>query len=192
MRSVLSGPATSVAEILPLRQPYIWVGPEPRIPIRDLLAELVTSDIREINEPGKTLKWERGYYYLSGVLVLRPIKSDDREGNRRRFDVIVVSTRLHLGMMSGSYMVWSGPPTDNASDRPITQGARRNAQSPMNLMAEQFTSRGPEGEISRFIPLEAWPKTVTNLEARPGQVNEWTISLPEELIKVVRVCLKSR
>ena len=82
IRSVLSGPAMSVAQILPLRQPHIWT--EQGSPFRDLSAELRTSDLREIREPGDSLKWERGDYYLSGVLVLRQNNSDDRKSGKRR------------------------------------------------------------------------------------------------------------
>ena len=40
------------------------------------------------------------------------------------------------------------------------------------------------------LPPEFWDNVDTAFEARPGQVNEWTIPLPDALIKAVRAALK--
>ena len=38
----------------------------------------------------------------------------------------------------------------------------------------------------KSIPDAYWRQDVGHFEARPGQINEWTIPLPDELIQAVR------
>ena len=47
-------------------------------------------------------------------------------------------------------------------------------------------------EVGRSVelPVQFWDKVDLGFEARLGQVNEWTIPLPDELIKAVREALK--
>jgi hypothetical protein len=40
------------------------------------------------------------------------------------------------------------------------------------------------------LSAEFWDKVDTGFEARSGQVNEWTIPMPDELIGAVRAALK--
>jgi hypothetical protein len=48
------------------------------------------------------------------------------------------------------------------------------------------------GENGPVVRWDSWSKSVTNFEARSGQVNEWTIPLPNELIKAIRQKLKDQ
>jgi hypothetical protein len=189
-RSVLCGPGTSIARILPMKQPYIWKSPE--LPVRELWAELQTSDLCEIKEPAKTMAWERGTYWLSAVLVLRPIESTDSKAGKRRFDVIVASDPSLDRMVNGIYSVWDRPPTDAAADDPRTKGGPRTKGARRNTWTRGPSQLGQLGETDLVLPWESWSQTATSFEARPGQVNEWTIPLPDELIEAVREKLKDK
>jgi hypothetical protein len=48
-------------------------------------------------------------------------------------------------------------------------------------------------EAARTVELSAdfWDKVDTGFEVRLGQVNEWTIPLPDELIEAVRAAIKA-
>ena len=50
-----------------------------------------------------------------------------------------------------------------------------------------WQERGPDSSNS---PRNSGTRSTLAFEARPGQVNEWTIPLPDELIKAVRAALK--
>ena len=49
-----------------------------------------------------------------------------------------------------------------------------------------------QGQIPGLaIPEESWSKINSRFEARPDHLNEWTVTLPEELITTLRVGLKA-
>jgi hypothetical protein len=50
---------------------------------------------------------------------------------------------------------------------------------------------GQPGHTEIIVPWESWSKTATTFEVRPGQVNEWTIPLPDEVLDRIRKRLKA-
>ncbi len=188
-RSVFRGPET-VAQVLAMKQPYLWEAPG--VPSRGLWAQLRTSDLRDIKESEGTLTWEPGTYHLSGMLALRPIESGDLKAGKRRFEVIVASDPYQGGMSNGTYFVWNLPPPDDVEGGPRAKRSRPNGQmlnhEPLAVLAN---AQGTRGGSDVVIPWESWSKSVTSFEARPGQVNEWTITLPDELVQAARKRLKA-
>jgi hypothetical protein len=47
------------------------------------------------------------------------------------------------------------------------------------------------GQQGLVISQQSWAKMGSGFEARPDQVNEWTITLPDELVSAVRAKLRA-
>jgi hypothetical protein len=175
VRSVICGPGTSIAEVLNDKELYIW-APDAMQPT--LRADLLTRNLREIKEPGQSISWERATYRLFELYVLRP--DDSGAGNHRRweFEIVVASQALgQPGAFAGFSLLYVvGEPTDEEID---------NGSAP-----ERHISRQDAPILA--LPREYWSKTATSFELRSGQVNEWTLPLPEELIQAVRTKLKAK
>jgi hypothetical protein len=113
------------------------------------------------------LKWEPGTYRFAELMVVRPHRGQDIEKGRRRFDVLasICSPGFDMWQIEGE------PPHSGIIGMPYSQGPWfRATQSPTSVTY--------------------WSDVVDKFEVRPGQVNEWTIPLPDELIKAVRTALK--
>jgi hypothetical protein len=164
--------------------------------MRSLWADLPDRDLIPIKEPEGRLEWEPGAYHLSGVLVLRPLPAPESVPGRRRFEVIVASDpSSQAGMINGTYWVYHQPPADSPSEGPRGKGARFNAwvqtPNPLGQLARSDLAGSPD-HTEIVLPWESWSKLATSFEVRPGQVNEWTIPLPTELIEAVRQRLKDK
>ena len=171
-RSVLCGPGTALREILDPDALYLWATSSPP----QLRADVLTCDLRAINGSAESLKWERGTYYFSELIVLRPSESSADKAGRERFEVIVrcYPAPDNLGTYEGTHDFLQEPPTDDQlRDRIRFKGGH-----------EQTSVKG------LGLPIETWSRAVKFFEARPDHVNEWRITLPEELIKAVREKLK--
>jgi hypothetical protein len=199
MRSVLCGPEMSMAQVLPTRWPSIWTLNSPRPP-QKIWMDLMDRSIRRIKEPAETMDWERGAYRLEEAFVLRPSDPANKTTVRSRFELVVASyswpsrSDMSISMAMNrtkSYWTLDAPP----ADRPPTKATKvyTNASGRgRDLLVNPQMNSGLLVETDRLIPWESWSKTATSFEARPGQVNEWTIPLPDDLIKSVREKLKAK
>ena len=95
--------------------------------------------------------------------------------------------------MTNSWWVWTQPPSDEDFDGPRTKagpsprvgGANARGNRPQELF------RLPQlGQNDLILPWESSSLAARSFEARPGQVNEWTIPLTDELLEAVRKRLK--
>ena len=95
--------------------------------------------------------------------------------------------------MTNSWWVWNRPPRDEDFDGPLTKagpsprvgGANARGNRPQQLI------RLPQlGQNDLILPWESSSLAARSFEARPGQVNEWTIPLTDELLEAVRKRLK--
>ena len=179
-RSIVCGPAASMASVLPKKQPFLWAlrdSAEQRV-----MADLLPDDVGKIMPPGETLHWERGNYRLSGIYVLRPIASGDTDRDRRRFELVIASpfrpgTPIY-------YSVLDSPPTNENRTGPRAKGARNRGQR--TGAQSGFLTLGQ----THSVPWEAWDTTFKGFEAQPGKIIDFTIPLPDELISAVRKRLK--
>jgi hypothetical protein len=166
--SVLFGPGTDLTEI---RRPgglYYWAT-SPQTSFADVL----TSDLRATNEPEDLLRWERGTYQLSELVVLHPSDQGSDSAGTRRFKVLVRCYPQFVNNV-GAFQFRQEPPIE---EELRTGGGNFGFNVPV---------------IGRLgLSVESWSKIATRFEARPDRVNEWTITLPEELIKVVRAVVKT-
>ena len=83
-----------------------------------------------------------------------------------------------------------GPPTKEdleSSERGLVGPAAGGSPENSNLGWRQWHQVAPSVEAST----DFWEKVDTAFEVRLGQVNEWTIPLPDELIAAVRALLKA-
>jgi hypothetical protein len=163
--SVILGPGAAVNEILNPAGLYTWAEP-----IQTLRVDVLTSDLRVVNNQTAPLKWEQGRYQLSEFIVLRPRKSTAGAPGRQQFDVVVRCYPSHTAL--GSYHFRQEPPTDE------------ELRTGRTMMIGQTQIPG------LVLPKESWSKINSPFEARPDHLNEWTIALPDELIRTVRAGLK--
>jgi hypothetical protein len=164
-RSILRGTkGTSSFEIVDLAGLHLWKAPKST----EVFADILDRDLREQAAGDEELKWEPGTYRFAELMVVRPHRGQDVEKGRRRFDVLasICSPGFDMWQIEGE------PPHSGIIGMPYSQGPwHRAPPSP--------------------TPVAYWSNVVDKFEARPGQVNEWTIPLPDELIAAARAALKS-
>jgi len=162
-RSVLCGPADSVMEILEPNGLYLWATALPPT----LRADILTSHMRSIDQTSRSLKWERGTYRLSELIVLRLIREPTGTAGRQRFEILA---RCSPWNANNQYGFHREPPSDD------------KLRYPGHLLGARETT-AMQGIV---IPGKSWAEIPDSFEARPDQVIEWTITLPERLINLVR------
>jgi hypothetical protein len=169
--TALFGPGPLTTEVVSPRDAYLWGPAEgPR------WADLPAGHLREIKAPEETLKWERGAYDLSKLLVLRPRESP-AGGALKRFELLAVATQRFMPQSQAIFAVRQGPPV----------GPEENQAG-----GDFDDTQVPSPPLVKF-PGEnenAWSQSSIRFEAKPGQVNEWTIPLWDELLETVRKSLR--
>jgi hypothetical protein len=190
VRSALCGPGTKLTEILNTKALLLWTiftGNLAEVAAKAAKlgpgdwADILVEDLGEVKDPSDGLKWEPGTYGLNELIVLRPKQSPDVEAGRKRFDVLVAiqalnsSQPIHLGR--------TPPERDDFEIFKPESDARLGGQSRYPIGFDRST---PTLNLSQ----EYWTKVGNAFEARRGEVNEWTIPLPDELIRAVREALK--
>jgi hypothetical protein len=214
IRSVLCGPGTSLTEILDRKALFFWTFArfdENDQRVKDLSqgvsADILMENLRAVKLPSETpepheLAWESGVYGLDRLIVLRPSRSPNVEAGRRSFDVLVGSSVVLGGpavqirgdsvRVSDGVLNRDGPPSKKDLET-ITPAFGRPGFGGMggagnNNNAGWLTWQ--EAVQTLELPSEFWDKVDIGFEARLGEVNEWTIPLPDELFKAVRAALK--
>jgi hypothetical protein len=164
-------------------------------------ADILMQDLREVKLPNETpepheLGWETGTYGLDELIVLRPSRSPNVETGRRRFDVLAAS---RVSVFQYPVRLCGAPPEKNDLETVYQNMTGRGFMPPWGWPGMQGANQGGEGSNDQFqfaaptldLPTEYWDQVDFGFEARLGRVNEWTIRLPEELIKAVREALKT-
>jgi hypothetical protein len=160
-------PATAASHL------YLWKT-ERSAP---LWAELLANNLGDGKAADERLSWERGRYRLTELNVLRPRPS--AEGSRlRHFEVVAACSPRYEkpggpGSWGLSYALREKPPT------PEDLGS--------GILRRPGQQYGNEHELE--LGHDYWSTTASGFEARPGQVNSWSIPLPEPLIAAVRASL---
>ncbi len=191
-RSVLCGPGAAVAQSHHASSGIqLWV-PEP-LPLRRLAASLPDDDLRPIKDASSAIQLEAGHYTMTRLLVMRPRPDGEGLAGKRRFEVLVASQAL--GFDSGSpWWIWSGPPDDEADNRPATKDApvtKRGRRRSAFGQSRQMIQFGNLGNSPVALPWESWAERGLPFDANPGKVSEWTMPMPDELVAAVRRQLES-
>jgi hypothetical protein len=172
------------------------LGPDDR-------ADVLTKYLSEITpaadspEPHE-LRWELGTYGLDRLYVLRPSRSPGVEPTRKSFEVLVA---CFFGGAGPTVRVSGEPPPDEqALSRPAlgfglggwAQGGMGGGMGGMGGGMRQVGTNPEWINTSSSVELASdyWDKVDVAFEARRGQVNQWTVPLPDELIRAVREALK--
>jgi hypothetical protein len=138
-----------------------------------VFGDILESELREPLPSEQKVRWEPGTYRLAELMVVRPGRGQDVEKGRRRLDIIARSCPPGSG-----HAVSVEPPHEGVI--------------PMIYSQIAGPGYGQQQASKDLILKDYWPEDLDHFEARPGQVNEWTIDLPEELIKAVREKLEDR
>jgi hypothetical protein len=194
---VLFGPASTQAEILQLRGLRFWTlaGDNPPDGVTQSAklgpgswADVLAGDIRDLNDHSGPMRWAPGNYGLNELIVLRQSESANVEEGRRRFDVLA-SCRPHT--FWHAIDVRSKPPEidDLKVVYALTAGpaAQFGGADSGNSSATGLHPSIPTVEL----PAESWSECGDGFRALPGEVNEWTIRMPDALVKSVRETLKN-
>ena len=166
-RSVLCGPGSGASEITLPWGLYLWAASTPP----QLRADVPASDLRAIDDH-KPLTWERGRYWLSELIVLPPLAPAADQAGRHRFAIVVRCYPADANSVTYEYL--EKPPSDShmrARQQIQAGGGRQIGVEGLGLSQDSWS------EFARPFPA---------LE----HVNEWTITLPDELVKAVREKLK--
>jgi hypothetical protein len=166
-RSVLCGPGAGLAEILVPGGLYLWAAAP--VPTTTFRAAILKSQVRWISESAEPLKWERGTYRLSELIVLRPFRAATDNAGRQRFEILRTCSPWPNDR---NYVLRPEPPTDED----LSNGQR-------------FGNGHVVGP--RDLAIESWGSDAGRFDAGPDRMNVWTIALPEKLIDVVRAKLKA-
>ncbi len=170
-RSILRGTkGTNSLEIVDLAGLHLWIAPKSK----EVFGDILDRDLREQAAGDEAWNWEPGTYRFYELMVVRPHRGQEVEKGRRRFDVLASICSPEFGHMCD---LEGEPPHSGIIGMPYSQVSGR--WQPRLATRPQCT-----------VPLAYWSELADNFEARPGRVNEWTISLPDELIKAVRKSLK--
>ncbi len=205
-----------LAEVIHRKAPFFWTFSRVNLDGQAIAgatpgvwADFLTEDLREVTVPTETtepheLAWEPGTFGLDRLIVLRPTQTRNIEKGRRRFDIVLGSFAYYprpsiqiRGEPPNTNVITSdgvqdrgGPPTK----KDLETSAEVSAGSGFGGMGGNNTGwiawLDPVPTVA--LPPEFWDKMDIGFEARPGQVNEWTIHAPDELNKAVRAALSTK
>jgi hypothetical protein len=166
-------------------------------------ADILAQNLRAVKPTAETpepheLEWEPGTYGLDELIVMRPTRSPNVEAGRKRFDVLVAS---NVNNPLYTVAVGTAPPDKEDVDvffrNTIGAGLERPSGMAggmgggMRQIAPRAYKPFQYAAPTLMLPTEYWDQVELGFEARRGQVNEWTIPLPDELTKAVRDALKT-
>jgi hypothetical protein len=168
-RSVLWSPDGSPSiEIANAGGVHLWKTEKSEKVFGDILERY----LRELAPGDQEVRWEAGTYRLGELMVVRPTRGHDSKMTRR-FDVLGQCMAPNVG-----HQLSNGPPHEGVLPMIYPQIAGPGH-------SQQFAS-------TDMIPKSRWAEDVDHFEARPGQINEWTIPLPDELISAVRAATQRK
>jgi hypothetical protein len=179
--ALLCGPSTRIGQFLGQSIPFLWSLADGTQKNNEAArkygsrewADVVEKEIREIDDPSATIEMEIGKHSLSQLLVLRaggPQK--DLAPGQRRYELLAATN------------VSNNPPMINFPGQPPD----------LKLLEETSGSKKFGVHPSRqtvMVPHDYWQKLTWAFEAKPGQTNEWTIPVPDQLAQAVRKALKA-
>ena len=117
-RSILCGPGAAVSEFFAPGDLYFWAAASDQL-IKDaygrplgpkIHADILKSHFRSISESAQPLKWERGTYRLSELILMRPLRSTSDNAGRQQFELL---TRCSPWPANRLYMFYPKPPADD-------------------------------------------------------------------------------
>ncbi len=133
---------------------------------RGVRADILDKDLDRHHPDTKQM--EVGTYALSRLFVLRPVRTPEIPPRRRRYEVLVAC--LPNGVNQFIELL-PEPPTENLDSTFVTE------RLPGQMSA------GPS-LATLELPADYWTQAV--FEARLGRPAQWTIAIPDELIKAAR------
>ena len=125
------------------------------------------------------------------MIVLRPTQDPGASPTSKRYQVIAgcpgppyygLFPQRALGLQGvEDFRIYADPPNGEKPDAKARERSGGNVSHPQSLRLTWMPAgQGPQ------VSGEFGDKAFKDLEIRAGQVNEWTVSLPDELIAFVR------
>ena len=157
-------------EIADLAAVHLWQA-DPAKPI--FLGEVTEYSLRKMPPGHQEMHCVPGTYRLAELMVLRPDRLRPVDKKRRRYDVLLRTSPPGYGhTYSAGGEIWEPPLFWRYPQ--VAGSLYRMQRSPHDVTPEDY-----------------WTKRADHFEVAPGQENEWTIPLPEELVTAVRSALKA-
>jgi hypothetical protein len=193
-QSILCGPSEKVARFKMSRGLLLW-GISSRTndyfpsnawlawsrePGSPEFAHALEEEIENANDHGTLASVEAGVYELIELLVLAPVRSKDVEEGVRRFNLVASARPPHHFR---DLEVGSKAPTK------LSQEAASRFSLGVSAFKPIFDR--PTSISTIALSRNFWVGDKNHFEVKPGQANEWTITLPDELSRVVRNALKA-
>jgi hypothetical protein len=170
IHALLLGPGKTVTEVVSPAGFHLWATSGPR-------ADVLSSNLRILSNPAESLAWERGRYRPAELIVMRRLNASRVEPGRERFEIVVRCYPEHSSLPSTAYEFRQAPPSE--SDM---KGGRHVR---MTGGGTQIAFEGLQ------LSVASWSRTTKQFVAGPDRVNDWTVTLPEELINAVRQKLET-
>jgi hypothetical protein len=127
-------------------------------------ADVLSSNLRILSNPAE-------------LIVMRRLNASRVEPGRERFEIVVRCYPEHSSLPSTAYEFRQAPPSE--SDM---KGGRHVR---MTGGGTQIAFEGLQ------LSVASWSRTTKQFVAGPDRVNDWTVTLPEELINAVRQKLET-
>jgi hypothetical protein len=173
---LLWGISTRTNEYFPSNAWLAW-SREPGSPE---FAHALEEEIENANDHGTLASVEAGVYELIELLVLAPVRSKDVEEGVRRFNLVASARPPHHFR-----------DLEVASKAPTKLSQEAASRFSLGVSAFKPIFDRPTSISTIELSRNFWVGDKNHFEVKPGQANEWTITLPDELSRVVRNALKA-
>lgn len=194
--SILCGPSEKLARFKMSRGLFVWKissgdddwvslgslrstrGPAPPDPRE--FAHALEEEIESSPDRGPMANLEVGNYELIELLVLRPVLSSDIEEGVRRFSLLAaVRPRFCVRNLH------------KRSKAPTKVEQKAESYTRVGVWKVEGVATGPFSRDTVELPRKFWAADKNRFEVKSGDMNDWTIPLPDELVQAVRAALKA-
>ncbi len=194
--SILCGPSEKLARFRMSRGLFVWKissgnddsisfgsldsrrGPDTPDPRE--FAHALEEEIESSTDRGPLANLEVGNYELIELLVLRPVLPSEIEEGVRRFSLLAaVRPRFCVRDLH------------KRSKAPTKVEQKAESYTRVGAWKVEGVATGPFSRDTVELPREFWAADKNRFEVKHGNMSEWTIPLPDELVQAVRAALKA-
>jgi hypothetical protein len=185
--AIRCGPDMPTASLLPLNEPLFWTLNKASSP---LMADFAVGDLKTDASSTGSITWEEGDYRLTSLYLMRPRPIAGADASDiRRYELIAKNDAFGMVGQQDTYKLLPSAPSAAArpADAQKKTGRRRGNLGMNNIQVDYPFQNLPGRDVFLW---QAFANDTTVFHVVPGQPNEYTIPLPEEVITTAREGLK--